>query len=447
MRAALAKTLKATAQPALRANARAVSGLLEATATTSSRAPPPSPTSRSRALRRDALQQRVDQGRGHGRQGRGRRPRMGDRERRDDVHAPSALPGRLRRAPRPVGMVQNAFFKFDNDGVPVWDFKGKDLIQGETDGPRRTRRAGCAARTAPAATSRSTRRRRSTCGATRSSSRRASSRSSATRSTRRRRSSARSTRSTARACASSLLGYEATGLQSNIGLEQEIFLIPRDKYTERQDLMPAGRTIMGADAPRGQEMCDHYMAASSHATALACMQEIQAQCFRLGIPMRTRQPARCRSSARPRRRSTRTCDGSSGSPPDAVDTDRRDMHPTHWNLRYEFAPLIGIRSPEISGVMRQYGARALQEKPFNNINGSGKHNNWSIGTHDGVNFLNIGQITKVCHDDAFPDDHGRHRQRHRQARRPDAHGDRDAGQRLPPRRDGGAAGDRVHLPR
>ena len=45
----------------------------------------------------------------------------------------------------------------------------------------------------------------------------------------------------------------------------------------------------GADAPRGQEMCDHYMAAPSHATAaLACMQEIQAQCFRLGIPLRTR---------------------------------------------------------------------------------------------------------------------------------------------------------------
>ena len=81
-----------------------------------------------------------------------------------------------------------------------------------------------------------------------------------------------------------LLGYEATGLQSNIGLEQEIFLIPRDKYTERQDLMLAGRTIMGADAPRGQEMCDHYMAAPSHATAaLACMQEIQAQCFRLDL--------------------------------------------------------------------------------------------------------------------------------------------------------------------
>ena len=81
-----------------------------------------------------------------------------------------------------------------------------------------------------------------------------------------------------------LLGYEATGLQSNIGLEQEIFLIPRDKYTERQDLMLSGRTIMGADAPRGQEMCDHYMAAPSHATAaLACMQEIQAQCFRLGL--------------------------------------------------------------------------------------------------------------------------------------------------------------------
>ena len=51
----------------------------------------------------------------------------------------------------------------------------------------------------------------------------------------------------------------------------------------------------------------------------------------------------------------------------------------------------------------QYGLAALlQEKPFNNINGSGKHNNWSIGTHDGINLLNIGQITKAAGDDAFP---------------------------------------------
>merc|ERR1719409_2567802 len=121
----------------------------------------------------------------------------------------------------------------------------------------------------------------------------------------------------------------------------------------------------------------HYMAAPSHATAaLACMQEIQAQCFRLGIPLRTRH---------------------------------REVAPN----QYEFAPLFGTATTQIDQnlvVMQiieetaaQYGLAALlQEKPFNNINGSGKHNNWSIGTHDGVNLLNIGQITKAAGDDAFP---------------------------------------------
>jgi glutamine synthetase len=124
-------------------------------------------------------------------------------------------------------------------------------------------------------------------------------------------------------------------------------------------------------------MCDHYMAAPSHATAaLACMQEIQAQCFRLGIPLRTRH---------------------------------REVAPN----QYEFAPLFGTATTQIDQnlvVMQiieetaaQYGLAALQqEKPFNNINGSGKHNNWSIGTHDGVNLLNIGQITEAAGDDAFP---------------------------------------------
>merc|ERR1712078_360832 len=114
-----------------------------------------------------------------------------------------------------------------------------------------------------------------------------------------------------------------------------------------------------------------------HATAaLACMQEIQAQCFRLGISLRTRH---------------------------------REVAPN----QYEFAPLFGTATTQIDQnlvVMQiieetaaQYGLAALlQEKPFNNINGSGKHNNWSIGTHDGVNLLNIGQITKAAGDDAFP---------------------------------------------
>ena len=133
-----------------------------------------------------------------------------------------------------VGMVQNAFFKFDNDGVPVWDLKGKDLIQGETDGSsyqsgglRGTHCAGgyvqvdssspiylrgdtifipsCLVSFFGDALDEKTPLLRSVDALNREGVR-----------------------------LLKLLGYEATGLGSNIGLEQEIFLIPRDKYTERR---------------------------------------------------------------------------------------------------------------------------------------------------------------------------------------------------------------------
>lgn len=74
------------------------------------------------------------------------------------------------------------------------------------------------------------------------------------------------------------LGYEnakEVGLKANIGLEQEIFLVPRDQYHRRPDLQYTGRTVMGKIPPRDQEMSDHYMAPLSTATpALACMKEI-----------------------------------------------------------------------------------------------------------------------------------------------------------------------------
>ena len=86
-----------------------------------------------------------------------------------------------------------------------------------------------------------------------------------------------------------LMGHETEGLVANIGLEQEIFLIPRDAYHQRPDLQLTGRTIMGKDAPRGQEMCDHYMAPLNvNGPVIACMQEIQEECFKMGIPLKTR---------------------------------------------------------------------------------------------------------------------------------------------------------------
>jgi glutamine synthetase len=177
------------------------------------------------------------------------------------------------------------------------------------------------------------------------------------------------------------LGMDVTkkgGIKTNIGLEQEIFLIPRDQYYRRPDLQFAGRTVIGKDAPRGQEMCDHYMAPLSSATpALACMQEIQEECWKLGIPLKTRH---------------------------------REVAPN----QFEFAPLFGTNTTQIDQnlmvmqiieeVAPRYGLTALlQEKPFNNVNGSGKHNNWSIATGDGVQLLlpkAINEATKNIH--AFP---------------------------------------------
>ena len=171
-----------------------------------------------------------------------------------------------------------------------------------------------------------------------------------------------------------LLGYDVDSLQANIGLEQEIFLIPREQYYRRPDLQLTGRTVIGKNAPRGQEMCDHYMAPLSTATpALECMKEIQEECWKLGIPLKTRH---------------------------------REVAPN----QFEFAPLFGSNTTQIDQnvmvmqiieeVASRHGLAALlQEKPFNDVNGSGKHNNWSIGTNTGVNLLNPQQVSKASGND------------------------------------------------
>ncbi len=191
------------------------------------------------------------------------------------------------------------------------------------------------------------------------------------------------------------LGLDATahgGVVTNIGLEQEIFLIDREQYYRRPDLQLTGRTVIGKNAPRGQEMCDHYMAPLSSATpALACMQEIQEECWKLGIPLKTRH---------------------------------REVAPN----QFEFAPLFGTNTTQIDQnlmvmqiieeVAPRHGLAALlQEKPFNDVNGSGKHNNWSISTADGIQCLLPSAINEATGNEyAFPilmaalvsaiDDHG-----------------------------------------
>ena len=125
-------------------------------------------------------------------------------------------------------------------------------------------------------------------------------------------------------------------------------------------------------------MCDHYMAPPSLANpALACMQEIQDECWRLGIPLKTRH---------------------------------REVAPN----QYEFAPLYGHNTSQIDQnlmvmqiieeVSARHGMAALQqEKPFNDVNGSGKHNNWSLATGDGVMMLHPAKINAATGNaSAFP---------------------------------------------
>jgi glutamine synthetase len=277
------------------------------------------------------------------------------------------------------GQVQNAFFNFNKAGVPEWDLKGKDLIQGETDGSsypsgglRATHTAGGYVTIDPTSpmwlrgdtvfipaafmTYRGH---------------------AIDEKTPLLRSAEALNREGARLL--SLLGYQVSGLSSHIGLQQEFFLVPRRAYMQRLDLQMAGRTVMGMDAPRGQEMCDHYMGPPSlgSSAALACMQEIQHQCYKLGIPLKTRH---------------------------------REVAPN----QFEFAPYFGPAPVQIDQnimvmqvieeVASTYGLAALlQEKPFNNVNGSGKHNNWSLITSGGVNLLNVNQINKASGNaDVFP---------------------------------------------
>eukprot|EP00934_Nitzschia_sp_Nitz4_P008635 Nitzschia sp. Nitz4//scaffold78_size91513//35044//37334//NITZ4_004923-RA/size91513-snap-gene-0.137-mRNA-1//-1//CDS//3329558112//8625//frame0 len=278
-----------------------------------------------------------------------------------------------------TGQVHNMMLEFDKDGEVKQDFKGKTLIKGETDGSsypngglRGTHRAGgylavdtsspifCRGDTIfipsafvsyfGAALDEKTPLLRANAALDKEGSR-----------------------------LFSALGLDcSSGVQTNIGLEQEIFLIPRDEYYRRPDLQIAGRTIMGKNAPRGQEMCDHYMAPLSSATAaLACMQEIQDECWRMGIPLKTRH---------------------------------REVAPN----QFEFAPLYGTNTTQIDQnvmvmqvieeVAAKHGLAALlQEKPFNDVNGSGKHNNWSIATRDGVNVLDPEAVLAATGNaSAFP---------------------------------------------
>lgn len=277
-----------------------------------------------------------------------------------------------------TGQVQLRMIEFDRNGKPAWDFKGKHLLFGETDGSsypngglRATHTAGGYLAIDP--TSPIFLRGDTIFIPACFVSYRGHALDEKTPLLR-----ANEAMSKEGVRLLGLLGYKVKSLSTMIGLEQELFFIQREPYLKRMDLQLAGRTVMGKNAPRGQEMCDHYMAPPSFSSpALKTMIELQEECFKMGIPLKTRH---------------------------------REVAPN----QYEFAPEFGTVTTQVDQnlVVMQMAEEVaikngltclLQEKPFSGVNGSGKHNNWSIATDDGTNLLNVKQLEKNSgSSDIFP---------------------------------------------
>ncbi|HEY2282726.1 MAG TPA: glutamine synthetase III [Solirubrobacteraceae bacterium] len=158
-------------------------------------------------------------------------------------------------------------------------------------------------------------------------------------------------------------GGGADRVFTTVGPEQEYFLIDEQYYFERPDLLTTGRTLFGAKPPKGHELDDHYFG-SIPERILACMMETELELAKLGVPVKTRH---------------------------------NEVAPN----QYELAPIfensnVGCDHQQLTmqvmqNVARRYGLVCLMhEKPFAGVNGSGKHNNWSMGTDTGVNLLEPG---------------------------------------------------------
>ena len=162
-----------------------------------------------------------------------------------------------------------------------------------------------------------------------------------------------------------LLGNtEVTSVTTTVGPEQEYFLIPKELYAKRRDLIFTGRTLFGASAPKGQEMEDHYFGALKPRVA-AYMHDLDEELWKLGIPAKTKhnQVAPAQHELAPVFDTTNV----------AVD---------HNQLTMEIMKKVAEKHDLVC---------LLHEKPFDGINGSGKHNNWSVSTNTGVNLLDPGK--------------------------------------------------------
>ncbi len=154
----------------------------------------------------------------------------------------------------------------------------------------------------------------------------------------------------------------------SVGPEQEYFLVDRKKYLKRKDLIFAGRTLFGAMPPKGQEMDDHYFGIIRERIA-AYMKDVNKELWKLGVSAKT-------------------------------------QHNEAAPAQHELAPIYDVANVAVDHnqlametlkkVAERHGMQCLlHEKPFAGVNGSGKHNNWSITTDDGINLLEPG---KTPHD-------------------------------------------------
>lgn len=162
-----------------------------------------------------------------------------------------------------------------------------------------------------------------------------------------------------------LFGNEtANRVVSMVGPEQEYFLIDKDFYDKRKDLVLTGRTLFGAKPPKGQEMDDHYYGALQDRVA-TFMKELDVELWKLGV---------------------------------AAKTKHNEVAPAQYELAtvYTTANVATDNNQLVMETMRKVANRhhlacLLHEKPFAGVNGSGKHNNWSMSTDEGENLLNPGK--------------------------------------------------------
>jgi glutamine synthetase len=151
---------------------------------------------------------------------------------------------------------------------------------------------------------------------------------------------------------------------TTVGCEQEYFLIDEEFFYRRPDLVTTGRTLFGAKPPRGQELEDHYFG-SIPERVLAYMTEVEYQLYRLGVPVKTRH-----NEVAP------------GQYEIAPIFENSNIAADHQQLMMQI----------MKNTARKYGLVCLlHEKPFAGINGSGKHNNWSMSTGTGMNLLEPGE--------------------------------------------------------